>query len=44
MRNGQGTYTTKNGSSYEGWWLNDMKHGKGRYLYNLSGECYFGEW
>ena len=42
-REGQGTYTWKNGSKYVGSWKNDKKDGKGTLTWN-DGSKYDGEW
>jgi hypothetical protein len=44
MRNGTGKFFYKEGSYYDGEWLNNKMHGKGM-LYYASGKlAYDGEW
>ena len=33
----------KNGDKYEGGWLNDKRHGQGKYTW-ADGDFYEGEW
>jgi hypothetical protein len=40
---GVGTYESPDGSSYQGSWLRDQKHGLGRKQYP-NGDCYEGLW
>lgn len=40
---GNGTLTYKDGGSYKGQFLNDVKHGKGIYTW-ASGKVYDGNW
>jgi hypothetical protein len=41
--NGQGTFTTSNGSKYEGEWKNGERHGQGTHTYP-DGSKYEGEY
>ena len=41
-KDGQGTYTWKNGDKYEGEWKDDKKHGEGVLLY-INGSKLEGE-
>ena len=42
-RQGYGTFIYKNGTKYEGPWLNNVQHGKGIKIdpYGLTDEVYF---
>jgi len=33
-----------NGDKYEGEWLSDKKHGRGKYFHVLTDDIYDGEW
>ena len=33
----------KDGSLYEGDWVNNKRHGSGRLIY-INGDCYEGDW
>ncbi len=43
MKEGQGTYTYKDDSRYEGEWCQDHKHGNGTMFYK-NGDKYVGQW
>ena len=43
LRQGAGTQIWKNGSMYQGFWMNDKADGKGR-LIHADGTRYEGEW
>lgn len=44
LKDGKGVYTSaKDGSVYDGFWLQDKKHGKGKHTLK-NGEYYDGEW
>ena len=44
MRNGPGTYTYTNGDTYEGEWVDGMRHGQGSYTFKGTGTKYSGTW
>ena len=44
MRNGPGTYTYTNGDTYEGEWVDGMRHGQGSYTFKGTGAKYSGTW
>ena len=41
-RNGVGNCTWGDGSSYEGDWKDDLRHGNGKFTYEK--ETYLGQW
>ena len=41
MRHGQGKFTSKDGSSYEGMWFENQMNGKGTFI-NINGNQYTG--
>lgn len=43
LMNGYGIYTWKNGSQYEGHFLNGKKNGKGKYM-DANGTVFDGMW
>lgn len=43
LRQGRGIQIWRDGSKYEGYWLNDMANGKGR-LIHADGDVYEGSW
>ena len=43
MKSGNGTYTWSDGSYYEGYYQNDVKHGQGRYK-SADSIYWEGEW
>lgn len=43
MKQGKGTLTYGNGDSYEGEFLNNMRHGYGKLFYS-NNEYYSGSW
>lgn len=44
VKEGKGTYISSiDGSTYEGFWHNDKKNGKGKHMFK-TGEYYDGEW
>ena len=44
QRCGTGKYSYINGDTYEGEWLNHVRHGRGTYLYTDTGSKYVGLW
>ena len=42
QRNGVGSCTWVNGSSYEGDWKDDLRHGNGKFKFEE--EVYLGQW
>jgi hypothetical protein len=43
LKKGFGKYYYKSGNIYEGTWLNDLKHGDGRYFDFATKEIYEGQ-
>ena len=41
MRHGKGKLVILDGSTYEGYWLNDKKNGQGRFIH-VDGDTYIG--
>lgn len=44
QRCGFGKYFYINGDTYEGEWLNHVRHGQGTYTYSATGTKYVGTW
>jgi hypothetical protein len=42
-RNGKGKITFANGDVYDGDWLNDKRHGKGKYIWGIDTCMYEGD-
>lgn len=44
MKHGRGEIVYKNGDKYIGEYMNDMKHGYGKFEFSQSGLVYYGQW